>query len=113
MSSVDENNPLLQAEGRLRIAIAWLSWLLMLVGCGLASVYLLILIALLAIGGVELVSGVLAGQEKKAPMFTRSILVSLFIGLPPGAIIGARVWAQLMRRTGWISAERIKRMSRF
>lgn len=85
----------------------------MLGGCGLALVYLLILIAFLAIGGVELVAGVLLGQEKSAPMYTRIILVSLFIGLPPGAILGVRLWARLMRRTGWISAEGIKRMSGF
>ncbi|WP_018412296.1 hypothetical protein [Methyloversatilis thermotolerans] len=113
MSGVDENDPLIPAEGRLRIAIAWLSWLLILVGCGLALAYLLIFISFLAIGGVELVSGVLAGQEKTAPMHTRIILVALFIGWPPGAILGVRLWARLMRRMGWISAERIKRMSGF
>lgn len=46
-------------------------------------------------------------------MHTRIILVALFIGWPPGAILGVRLWARLMRRMGWISAERIKRMSGF
>lgn len=112
MNGIGEGSPL-HAEGKARIALAWLSWLLMLVGCGLAVVYLLILLAFLAVGGVELVSGVLAGQEKNDPIYTRAILASLFIGLLPGAILGVRLWSRLMRRTGWISAERIKRMSGF
>lgn len=43
-----------------------------------------------------------------------SIMYTLiFIAMPAGAILGVRLWAKLMRRTGWISAERVKRMSGF
>lgn len=101
----------LHPESKVHLVLAWLSWLFMLVGSGLTVVYLLILLAFLAVGRVELVSGVWAGHVKNDPMYTRIILASLFIGFPPGAILGVRLWSRLMRRTGWISAERIKRMS--
>lgn len=43
----------------------------------------------------------------------RTLLASAFIGSAPGALLCVRLWSRLMRRTGWISAERIKRMSGF
>jgi hypothetical protein len=83
----------------------------MLAGSGLVVAYLLILLAFLAIRGFDFVAQVLAGQAKIDPMSTRIMLGSLFLGFPPGAILGVRLWAKLMRKTGFISDERIKRMS--
>lgn len=108
-----EEGPSFPTEGQAHVSLAWLSWLLMLVGSGLVAVYMLILIAFLAIGGMELVAGVWAGNVKNDPMYTWVIIASLILGFPPGAFLGVRLWARLMRRTGWIGAERIKRMSGF
>lgn len=101
----------LPPDGKAHIALAWMSWLLMLVGSGLAVVYMLILLAFLAIGGMELVASVLAGQEKNAPIYTRIIMASLFLGFPPGAWLGVRLWSKLMRKMGFISDERVRKMS--
>lgn len=107
----DEEGIPLPAEGKGRIVLAWLSlWLMG--GCGgVLAVYLLVLVALLVTGGVELVSDVLA--EREAGDYGSIIYTSIFIGIPSGAILGVRLWARLMRRTGLISAERIKHMSGF
>ena len=112
MNVTEEETPL-PPEGKLRVVTAWLSWFLLLVGSGLVVVYLLILLAFLAIGGLEFVANVLAGQAKNSPMSTRMILGSLFLGFPTGAILGVRLWSKLMRKTGLISTERAKRMSGF
>lgn len=110
MNGVGEGPPL-PSEGKARIALAWLSLWLMLTGGGGLAFSVLVFAALLVTGGVELVSDVLA--ERETGDYGSIIYTSLFIGLPPGAIFGVRLWAKLMRRTGWISAERIKRMSGF
>ncbi|MDA8259287.1 MAG: hypothetical protein M0Z99_27225 [Betaproteobacteria bacterium] len=103
----------LPTEGRVRVVIAWLARLLMLVGSGLVAVYMLILLAFLAIGGMEFVADVLAGKEKNAPMYTRIIMASLILGFPTGAWFGINLWAKLMRKTGFISDERVRKMSNY
>lgn len=110
MNSAEEGTPP-PAEGKGRIALAWLSLWLMLTGGGVLAVYLLVFAALLVTGGVELVLDVLAQQETGD--YDSIIYTSIFIGIPTGAVLGVRLWALLMRRTGWISAERIKHMSGF
>lgn len=85
----------------------------MLSAGGLAAFYLLVFLAFFATGGVEFLTDLLTGQEKYDPSYTKIILAALFLGAPPGALLGVRLWAKLMRRTGWISAERIQRMSGF
>lgn len=100
-------------EDKTRVTIAWLSWFIVLVGSGLAAVYMLVIIAFYAIWGGGLVVGVWAGNVKNDSMYTWTIIALLIIGFPLGAILGVRLWSKLMHRTGWISADLIRKMSSF
>lgn len=110
MNGADENNPLLPAEGKVRIAIAWLSWWFMLSSGAAVSAFAVGVILFYFIGGQDLLSGIWAGKEEGNYLW---IITASAAGVPAGAILGVRLWARLMRRTGWIGAERIKRMSGF
>lgn len=107
----EQESPSLPPEGKGSIVLAWLSLWLMLTGGGGLVFLILVFAALLVTGGFELVSDVLARRESGD--YGSTIYTSIFIGIPAGAILGARLWSKLMRHTGWSSAERIKRMSGF
>lgn len=83
----------------------------MLSSGGVITSYALIFIALLAIGGVGLVADVWAEKEKNNNEYTKIIVTSLFLGFPMGAWFGVWLWAKLMRKTGFISGERVRKMS--
>lgn len=111
--SANEEEILPPAEDRFRVVLAWLSLWLMLSGGGVLFLYLLGFAILLAMGGVELVSNVLAEQENRSNDYSSAIYASIFIGIPIGALFGVWLWSKLMRKTGFISGERVKRMSGF
>lgn len=72
---------------------------------------IIIFSSLFVIGGWELIANVLAEKEKNTPEYNRIILVSIFLGFPAGAWLGIRLWAKLIRRIGFISDERVCKMS--
>jgi hypothetical protein len=110
MNGADENNPPLPVESGVRIAIAWLSWWLMLSSGAAISAFVLGAIFFYLIGGSELLSAIWAGAEVGNYLW---VVTASAAGVPAGAILGVRLWGKLMRRTGWISVERTKRMSSF
>lgn len=98
-------------ESKSHILFAWLLLWLSVVGGGVLAVYLLSFVGLYFVGGIELVSDVLGHRETGD--YGSIIYTSIFIGIPIGAVLCVRLWARLMRKTGFISNERIKRMSGF
>jgi hypothetical protein len=99
-------------ESKFRLIVAWLSWLFMLSGGVMLAVSIIIFSAFFFIEGWEFVANVLAGQEKNSPESTRIILASA-LGVPAGAWSGIWLWAKLMRKTGFISDERVRKMSSY
>lgn len=100
-------------EGRFRLIVAWLSWWLMLSSGGVLAFCIIIFSSLLVIGDWELVTNVLAEKEKNNPENTKIILLSIFLGFPAGAWFGIRLWAKLMRKTGFISDNQVHKMSSY
>lgn len=98
-------------ESRYRLIVAWISWWLMLSGVGLFAVYLIVFSSFFVIGGWELVANVLAGTAKNSNESSRIILISLLFGFPVGAWFGIWLWAKLMRKTGFISDDQVRKMS--
>ena len=107
MNGVEEGTPL-PPEGRGRIATAWLSWWFMLSAGAGASAFSVGVILFYFIGGSELLFAIWAGKEEGNYLW---VITASAAGVPAGAVLGVRLWSKLMRRTGWIGAERIKRMS--
>jgi hypothetical protein len=108
---MSKQEPELPHEGWFRVTVGWASWLLMLVSGGLVMFYLLFLLALLVMGGVELLANVLAGREEYDPTFLKIILGALIVGFGPGALMGVHLWSKWMRKTRFISDARIRMMS--
>ena len=61
-----------------------------------------------AVGGSTLLSAVWAGNETGNYLWVVAASAS---GIPAGALLGVRLWSKLMRKTGFISDERVKKMS--
>ena len=109
MNGTEEGSPL-SSEGKARVALAWLSWWLMLSSAAGVSAFAIGVTLFYFIGGRELLSAVWAGKEGGNYLW---VITASAAGVPAGAILGVRLWSNLMRRTGWIGAERVKRMSGF
>ena len=98
-------------EGKFRLIVAWLSWWFLLSSGGALVFCIIIFSSLLVIGGWELVVNVLAENEKNNNEYTKIILTSITLGGPVGAWSGIWLWAKLMRKTGFISDEQVRKMS--
>ena len=108
----EENLPS-SSEGKFHVFLAWLSLWLMGGGGGAIALFLISFAIFFAIGGVELVNDVWVEQENRGNDYSSVIYASIFIGIPIGALSGVWLWSKLMRKTGFLNVERIKRMSGF
>ncbi|MFC5769740.1 hypothetical protein [Thauera sinica] len=109
MTNPRENCPLPLAE-RMRIASAWVLWWAMLSSFSLVSAFLVGITIFYLVGGLDLLSAVWHRKEEGNFLW---VIAASAAGVPAGAIFGVSLWASLMRRTHWIDADRVKRMSGF
>jgi hypothetical protein len=106
----------LPPEKQGRVALANLSLFLMLLGGGLVAYTLALFAVLLFMGGTELVSEFLvsefAGSKSKGNV-QDAIFWVFILTFGPGAVQGVWLWSKVMRKTGLISVDRVKKMSGF
>lgn len=101
----------LPPEKRGRILLANLSLFLMLLGTGSVAIILVLFAVLFFMGGTELVSDFI--NSKPNETVDHSIFWVLILAFGPGAVQGVWLWSKLMRKTGFISSERVKSLSGF
>ncbi|MEQ1584191.1 MAG: hypothetical protein ABL875_09020 [Candidatus Nitrotoga sp.] len=97
-------------EGRFRLMVAWLSWWLMLSSGGVVGIYVVGVIIFYFVGGLELLSAIWARTEQGNYLW---VILASISGAPAGAWFGIRLWAKLMRKTGFISDNQVCKMSNY
>jgi hypothetical protein len=97
---------------KLRTIVAWLSWWLMLWVGGIAVMCSLLVMALIFLGGADLILDVLMERENgSGRRYLGVVLLSLTIGFPLGAWVGVWLWGKLMYKFKFIDPQRIRRMT--
>jgi len=95
-------------ESRYRLIVAWISWWLMLSGGAVVSAYVVGVTIFYFVGGLELLSAIWARKEQGNYLW---VITTSAAGIPAGAWCGIRLWAKLMRKTGLISENQVRKMS--
>lgn len=97
-------------DSKHRLIVAWISWWLMLSGGAVIVLYVFVFSILFYLGGIELVTQVLAGTENKEQKLSSIIFPLIFIGIPLGGKLGILLWVKFARKIKLVSDEQIRKM---
>jgi hypothetical protein len=97
-------------ESKFRLIVAWISWWFILSSAAVVSAFAVGVTIFYFVGGFELLSAVWAGKEQGNYLW---VITASACGIPAGAWFGISLWAKLMRKTGFISDEQVRKMSSY
>lgn len=98
-------------DTKVRLIVAWMSWLLMLSGGGFVLLLMLFIAIVFYIGGMDAIISIANRSEDRTKNYSSILYPLIFVAYPIGAKFGIWLWAKLARKTKLISEEKIKKMT--